>query len=257
MIGPATHRADAPDVGPAGPDPRHDLDDALRTVAEATERFLNDVAALTDDDVAGATRIPPWTRGHVVTHVARAADSYCRLLAGAVEGHEVPQYASMAFRAEQIEAGARRPVAELVGDVREASTAFADTIRDLPGHAWAAHVRMRPGELRAPAALPWIRLREIEVHHVDLDVGYGFADIPTDTAGWIVDDILFELGRRDPVPAVHLLAEDADLHRRLGPPTPCLRGTQAALLAWLSGRSSGDDLVRDESAALEDAPYWI
>ena len=59
--------------------------------------------------------------GHVITHVARAADSYRRLLTGAVEGIETPQYPSMRFRADQIEEGARRTAAELVADVTDSS----------------------------------------------------------------------------------------------------------------------------------------
>jgi maleylpyruvate isomerase len=232
------------------------LEGSLAAVAAATGRFVAAVASLDDADVVGPTLIPPWTRGHVVTHVARAADSYRRLLAGAVEGREVPQYPSMEFRAEQIEAGARRPVVALVEDLTRASDAFDQAMRDLPDHARATQVRMRPGELRHPSALPWIRVREIEVHHVDLALGYGFADIPADTARWIVDDILFEHARRDPLPSLHLAATDTDLHRELGPPTPALRGTQAGLLAWLSGRSSGDDLTRDDAGS-GAAPYWI
>ncbi|MCD2197944.1 maleylpyruvate isomerase family mycothiol-dependent enzyme [Actinomycetospora endophytica] len=237
------------------PAPDADLDGSLAAVTAATERFVAALATLDDADVAGPTLIPPWTRGHVVTHVARAADSYRRLLAGAAEGREVPQYPSMEFRAEQIEAGARRPVAALIDDVTDASDAFVATMQELPDHAWDAQVRMRPGELRGPAALPWIRVREIEVHHVDLALGYGFADIPSATARWILDDILFEFARRDPLPPLRLAASDTDLQRELGPPAPWVRGTQAELLAWLSGRSSGEGLTRDDGSG--PAPYWI
>jgi maleylpyruvate isomerase len=233
-----------------------DLEGSLAAVSAATQRFVAAVSALDDADVAGPTLIPPWTRGHVVTHVARAADSYRRLLAGAVEGREVAQYPSMDFRAEQIEAGAARRVVDLVADVTDASASFAAAMRELSGPAWGARVRMRPGELRHPAVLPWIRVREIEVHHVDLAVGYGFADIPAPTARWIIDDILFELARRDPLPSLHLAASDTDLHRELGPPGPCVRGTQADLLAWLSGRSTGESLTRDDDET-GTAPYWI
>jgi maleylpyruvate isomerase len=148
-----------------------------------------------------------------------------------------------------------------VADVLEASTAFDATLRGLPGHAWAARVRMRPGELRAPAALPLIRLRELEVHHVDLDLGYTFADLDPDTAAWVIDDILMELGRRAEVPAVRLKATDTGLSRELGAGAPLVSGTQADLLAWLSGRSPGTGLSTeggiDARGAAPPAPYWI
>jgi maleylpyruvate isomerase len=226
---------------------------ALRRVAEATERLAGSVAALRDPEARAASGIPPWTRGHVVTHVARAADSYRRLLGGAVSGEPVPQYPSMAWRAEQIEQGAHRPVAELVADLRQASDRFAATLRALPAPAWRARVRMRPGELREPAALPLIRLRELEVHHVDLATGYRFADIEPVVAEWIVDDILMELRRRDPVPPLRLVATDTGLVRELGRGGPRVRGPQPELLAWLSGRSDGSAL----SGSPDPAPSWI
>ena len=231
--------------------------EALPAVAESTGRLLGSVRSLSDAQVAGATLIPPWTRGHVLSHVARAADSYRRLLAGAIDGVEVPQYPSMAFRAEQIEDGARRSVAELVEDVTHSSALFDQMMRTLPEPAWAATVRMRPGELRSPAALPLIRLREIEVHHVDLDVGYRFADIAPDTAGWIIDDILMELGRRGQVPSIWLKATDTGLTRALGEQSALISGTQADLLGWLAGRTPGAGLSVDGTEVPPAAPYWI
>jgi len=230
---------------------------ALGPVAASTERFLESVRSLSDARVTGSTLIPPWTRGHVITHVARAADSYRRLLSGAIDGVQTPQYPSMAFRADQIGAGAQRSVVELVTDVAESSALFEQMMRTLPEHAWFAEVRMRPGELRPPAALPLIRLREVEVHHVDLAVGYTFADIPPDTARWVIDDILMELGRRAEIPAVRLNATDTGLSRELGAGAPLVSGTQADLLAWLSGRSPGTGLSAERAGSIPSAPYWI
>lgn len=231
--------------------------EALTPVAESTRRFVESVARLSDADVAGATLIPPWTRGHVITHVARAADSYRRLLAGAIDGVETPQYPSTEYRAAQIEAGANREVDELVADVVASSADFDRALRDLPKHAWEARVRMRPGELRAPSALPLIRLRELEIHHVDLAVGYRFDDIAADTAEWIIDDILAELRRRDPLPPLHIKATDTDLKRQLGAGGPLISGRQADLLAWLSGRSTGTGLLSSDAAGVPAAAYWI
>lgn len=230
---------------------------ALESVAGSTRRFCESVRSLSDSQVLGATLIPPWTRGHVITHVARAADSYCRLLAGAIEGVETPQYPSMQFRADQIEAGARRSVAELVADVTDSSARFAEMLRGLPEAAWSAKVRMRPGELRAPSALPLIRLRELEVHHVDLAVGYSFTDIAPDTARWIIDDILMELGRRERVRPLRLRSTDTGLSRELGDGGPTVSGAQVDLLAWLCGRAPGTGLATDEADPVPSAPYWI
>jgi maleylpyruvate isomerase len=231
--------------------------EALGLVAESTRRFTDSVTLLSDGQVGEATLIPPWTRGHVITHVARAADSYRRLLTGAIEGVEAPQYPSMQFRADQIEEGAKRPVAELVADVIDSSARFDEMMRTLPEVAWRASVRMRPGELRAPAALPLIRLREIEVHHVDLAVGYTFGEIAADTAAWVIDDILMELGRRAEIRPLRLTATDTGLSRELGVDGPLISGTQADLLAWLSGRTSGAGLSAEGAETVPPASYWI
>lgn len=231
--------------------------EAFTLVSESTRRFVASIAQLSDAQIDEATLIPPWTRGHVITHVARAADSYRRLLAGASNGVQTPQYPSMAFRADQIDAGASRSVEELVSDVTVSSARFEEAMRSLPPHAWRAQVRMRPGELRAPAALRLILLRELEVHHVDLAVGYRFADIATDTAQWIIDDILLELRRRNPIPALSIKAVDTGLSRELAKGAPLISGTQADLLAWLSGRSPGTGLSNDGAVQIPVAAYWI
>ena len=37
--------------------------------------FLDQVATLDDDDFAGPSGLPDWSRAHVVAHVARNADA--------------------------------------------------------------------------------------------------------------------------------------------------------------------------------------
>ncbi|MFK0293328.1 maleylpyruvate isomerase family mycothiol-dependent enzyme [Streptomyces sp. NPDC090442] len=231
--------------------------DALGSVAAATERFLATVEGLTDADVAGATLVPPWTRGHVITHVARATDSLCRLLTWARTGVETPQYANMAARAAEIEAGARRPVRELLADVTASADRFDHAVRTLPSAAWSYEVRMRTGELRTPAALVPTRLRELEVHHVDLDAGYAFADVPTAAARWIIDDLIAAQRRRADVPPLRIEATDTDLVHVVGSGGPTVTGPQAALLGWLTGRTTGADLATTAPGPVPPAPYWI
>ena len=95
------------------------------------------------------------------------------------------------------------------------------------------------------------------MHHVDLDVGYSFTDIAPDTAVWIIDDILMELGRRDPIRPLRLKATDTELSRELGVGGPLITGSKVGLLAWLSGRTPGDDLSVDGGETVPGAPYWI
>ncbi|WP_306185167.1 MULTISPECIES: maleylpyruvate isomerase family mycothiol-dependent enzyme [unclassified Streptomyces] len=230
---------------------------ALEPIAASTDRFAATVTSLTDAQVAGDTLVPPWTRGHVITHVARAMDSLCRLLTWARTAVETPQYASMEARAAEIEAGAGRPVADLVADVRDAVARFEEAVRALPPAAWHTEVRMRTGESRTPTTLVPTLLRELEIHHADLDAGYGFSDIPADTARWITDDIVRALARRQDTPPLRLEATDTGLVHALGTGGPTVSGRQADLLAWLSGRSPGTGLTASGTYKVPPAPFWI
>lgn len=237
-----------------------DASAVLRPVVDSAARFAATVETLSDAGAREDSLVPPWTRGHVVTHIARATASLCRLLSWAHPGVETPQYASMEARAAEIEAGAARTVDALVADVRAASERFEAAVRALPAAAWRAEVRMRTGELRTPASLVATRLRELEIHHSDLDAGYTFADIPRETARWIIDDLLDAQARRAEVPALRIEATDTDLAAGTGTGAPVVRGAQADLLAWLTGRSPGAGLTAtgpSGPAPVPTAPYWI
>ncbi|WP_344475711.1 maleylpyruvate isomerase N-terminal domain-containing protein [Nonomuraea monospora] len=147
-------------------------------LAAATNQLLATAASLSDADVAAPSLLPGWTRGHVLTHLARNADSYVNLLTWAKTGIRTPQYISYEARAAEIEATARRPAARLLADVEDGAARFAAAVRDLPEHAWRAPVQgMRP-----PPHPAWYvlvrRLREVGFHHVDLAAGFGPANWP-------------------------------------------------------------------------------
>lgn len=234
----------------------------LEPIAASTRRFAATVRTLTDADVSGASLIPPWTRGHVVTHVCRAGDSLVRLLGWARTGVEVPQYRSMESRAAEIEAGAARTVAQLLADLAESAEGFAKAVSALPPRAWDRSVRPRTGELRTPETLVPMRLRELEIHHVDLDAGYSFTDIPPPAARWILDDIADALQRRESdCPAMRLRATDSGFSRRIGAPETrpiTVVGSQADLLGWLSGRCPVERTTLTAGAdPVPNAPRWI
>src|SRR5208282_86729 len=92
----------------------------LVVLAHSADRFLGAVRALTGDDVRGASALPGWTRAHLLTHVAQAADSRTGMLRAAQAGLIGEQYPSEQARADAIEAGARRPAAVIRADVDRA-----------------------------------------------------------------------------------------------------------------------------------------
>lgn len=155
-------------------DPR-DLDRDVAGAAAAHQRLLarlDDVARSgTAADPARASALPGWTVGHVLSHLARHAESVVRMLDGG------PQYDSAASRAAEIVAGASRPFETLVSDVRR--TVWALEGRWAMPVDWAGRAHAVSGDVHM-ADLPFRRWREVEVHHADLDLGYTFADMPSD-----------------------------------------------------------------------------
>jgi maleylpyruvate isomerase len=102
----------------------------------ADARLLKTVEGYDDTAISGPSLLPGWTRGHVVTHLARNADSYVNLLTWARTGVETPQYPHPVRREVDIDAGAVRPPAEQLADLRAATERFAAAIRQMTPLAW-------------------------------------------------------------------------------------------------------------------------
>ena len=84
------------------------------------------------------------------------------------------------------------------------------------------------------------RLREVEVHHVDLTFGYGPDDWPF---GWVVEEMeraMLDLPARLPTGmAVVLSASGPGQHWVAGSGTSLeVSGTTGELFAWVTGRAS-------------------
>ena len=228
----------------------------LVPLSDSMDRIVATVAGLSAGAVASPSAIPPWTRGHVASHLARNADSIVRLLSWAATGVVTPQYASPESRDAEIEAGASRPVDELVADLRTSFVAIETAARLLPAAAWAAPIALRGGEPATASRVLSLRLREQEIHHADLDAGYGFADIPDPLVGLIILDIRTSAVARADSSPLRVQASDSDFACEVGTGGPTVAGPQADLLAWLSGRSTGASLT-GSTGALPDDPHWI
>lgn len=75
----------------------------LESLREATERLLTAVARLDNASVAEPSRLPGWSRGHVLAHLARNADALVNVLEGR------PMYPDAVTRDSDIERDAPRP----------------------------------------------------------------------------------------------------------------------------------------------------
>ena len=179
------------------------------------------VEGLTDVDAGELSRLPGWTVGHVMTHIARNADSVLSMLAGN------PQYPhGVDGRNADIESGAIRSWTELVGDVAARSDLVVDAVTGCDD--WSGTVQMISGERRT-SQVPTLRQREVEVHRVDLGLGYEFSDMPTDYV------------RRD----LRLMGMLWKARQPMGMtpiPDAALAVDPAVRLAWMMGRADIDGL---------------
>lgn len=96
----------------------------IAACAGAHARLNQLIAGLSDADARSDLLLPGWSIGHLLTHLARNADSVVRRLEAATRNEIVDQYAGGASaRASDIELGARRSAAALVEDLSAASAA--------------------------------------------------------------------------------------------------------------------------------------
>jgi maleylpyruvate isomerase len=245
----------APDTGPTSagsPSPQDQQLGALRAeLLEATGLLLGNTIAVTDDDWHGPSRLPGWSRGHVATHLARQADGLGRLAAWARTGERQEMYDSPEQREREIEEGAHRSGLDLQIDLDTAAgrlhTAFDEV--EASG-AWDAVVALRGG-LQVPARLlPLARLLEVVVHHVDLDTGYGLADVEPATADWLLEWSAFRLRERDEFPRLELVSDTTSIMVGSSGETRTVRGRSADLLGWLTGRSDDSALTGGDGLRL-------
>lgn len=171
-------------------------------------RLVATAHGLTDDVVAGPSLMPGWTVGHVLTHVARNADGHARRLDGALDGHEVPRYpGGQEEREADIEAGAPRSAGDLAADVAESAERLEDVWARSVAAGWPHRDLMADDRWPTPEST-WRRLREVEVHHVDLGLLYGPEDWPEGYVAWELPRVLATVPSRirDPQDARRLMA---------------------------------------------------
>jgi maleylpyruvate isomerase len=157
------------------------------------------VAHLDETDVRGPSRLAGWSVGHVLTHLARNADSVVWRLEGAARGEVRDQYpGGLEQRRSEIDAGAGRPAAELVDDVRRSSAAVEEAMRTLPDTAWEALSRSSRGREETSREVVLSRWREVVVHHGDL--GITAVSLPADLVDeWLPRELPRLAARTDPV----------------------------------------------------------
>lgn len=170
------------------------------------------------------SRLPGWSRAHVLTHLARNAESFAHLFDCASRTEVGEQYPGGAReRDEAIAAGATRPAGEIVGDLRRWVWALEGRWARAGAATWAGSGRLVSGSTVSMPETVFRRWRETVVHTFDLDVGTGLDEWP---AVWV----RMELSRQK-------MAWTATRPMGLGAlPAGALALDERRRLAWLIGR---------------------
>jgi maleylpyruvate isomerase len=223
----------------------------LTDVDRATEALIRTASDLDPAVVSQPSLLPGWTVGHVLTHVARNADAFTRLLTGARTGTAVEKYAP-GQRDADIEAGAGRPLREQVEDLRESHERFADAGAAMPADAWT----FRVDATLPAAAVPWARLREVEVHHVDLGLSYTPADWSDAFALRLLKEIAAGAGPQTPPMILRPFGIEHALPLGAADNPPVIGGPTKSIAAWLCGRGDGADLTVSPDGELPRPARW-
>ena len=218
----------------------------LELLAVETESLLRTARALTDSDVREPSRCAGWTRGHVLTHLARNAESLVRLVVWARTGVRTPQYPSQAARDADIEAGSGRPAAALADDLEATADLVRDALAALALPLAVHELEMSSGPASA-LALPRRRLNEVVLHHADLDTPWTLADAHPLAVADLLD---LAVSRWAPPggPALRLVSTEGDRYtlgaddsQGSSDDAVTVRGSAADLLLWLT-RGTTDGL---------------
>ena len=209
------------------------LNDHVVGCASAHQRLLASLENLTDAQCRQDSLLPNWSRGHVLTHLARNADSHVNLLQSAVRGEVGKQYPSVEKRNADIESGSSRNASELVVDLRVSIYGLEAAWAGANEKVWSGQGRNLSGNVIEISSLVFLRWREVEIHHADLNLGFGYDDLPPLYVRLELDQQIMLWRSRKPMGMTEL----PDIAKKLSP---------SQRLAWLMGRVEVDGLAKPE-----------
>ncbi len=230
----------------------------LSWMREGEARFFEQVDALPDAELRTGSALPDWTRAHVVAHVARNAEAMCRLLSWARTGTKQYMYPDTDARNRDIESSAGQDAEALRSDLKRASAQFVEDVETLPDGKWSAQVRTFHGRDIPASFVVFMRVREVWLHLVDLGTGASVETWPGELVDALLDDVTATMTARPDAPSIHLHPTDRDRDWLIGTDPDAaqnITGTAADILAWLTGRSTGDGLSTEGTVPVP--PHWM
>jgi maleylpyruvate isomerase len=215
----------------------------LEGLNEATHRLVRAVDSLSDEAMTEPSVLPGWSRAHVVAHLTLNAEALAGVLTGVKEGRDVPMYASQEARDADIDELAPLGSAEIRERFLAATSRFQDAVVAVPEGGWVGDFRRlgSGGQVLARIGIPGMRHREVEIHHADLDVGYGPGHWPEEFLAEMFERVVHD---RAQGPGLLLRTPDGDVRVGVGD-GPTISGSQVDLTWWLLGRGRGEGLTGD------------
>ena len=177
----------------------------------------------------------------------------------AASGTPTPMYPSTEERASEIERLAGFGWADLRAELVAASAALAEALGRLTEPVAERHLRLGSGAPVNVCDLASARIREIEIHRVDLADDYRASDwSPQFTLRTLGQAAPFFLAARE-VPVCTLRSVDSGncwTVGKRGSTQPDLLGKEAQLLAWLLGRPY-ESVTTNDGTDVPAAPAWV
>ncbi len=225
----------------------------LEMLAAANTRLLRTVDALDDATFATPSLLPDWTVGHVVAHLALNGEALAGALDGVASGVARPMYASQEGRNADIAELGVAPAGDLRSRLLASTELFDREVSDLPDDKWQTIIERTPGKPAFSArSTVLMRLREVEIHHADLGVGYTAADWAPEFSVLVIES----MEKRDFSASFRVVAADLDRSWTYGDaPATTVTGSAADLAWWLTGRGDGEALSAD-GGELPEVPAW-
>ncbi len=150
-----------------------------------------------------------------------------------MRGEVGEQYASVEQRNGDIERGATRSAEELVMDLRLSIYGLEAAWASANERTWQGQGRNLRGAVIEMSSLVFLRWREVEIHHADLNLGFGYDDLTPLYVRLELDQQIMLWRSRKPMGMTDL----PEIAKKLVP---------SQRLAWLMGRVEVDGLAKPE-----------
>ncbi|WP_019855079.1 maleylpyruvate isomerase family mycothiol-dependent enzyme [Actinopolyspora mortivallis] len=205
-------------------------DTVLDRVRDGHHTLLDLVSELEPAEFRADSRLPGWSRAHVVAHLANNAIALANMTSAAGRGELVDPYPA-GDRDEAIERDAAQESIALVQQLATSQAQLEIVWDSVAERDWQRPVRFRDGTV---ADLVLCRWRELEIHTVDLDLDHTEQHWTPEFCEHAIDFLLPRLEGA----GVVLAPEELDRTWQLGDsPTRRITGSCREIACWMAGRT--------------------